>query len=107
MSTWLLPTMAVLAFSVPTVSAAAPVHTSQAVLATASSSRPFILDGQRWSCEGATCVGRSASTTAPQPAVRECRRFVRRAGAVVEYRQNGYVLTSDELTQCNAALTDG
>lgn len=102
MSTWLLPTMAALALSFHTVPAAAAVHTSQALLATGASTRPFILDGRRWSCEGATCIGRSASTPAPQPAMRECRRFVRRVGPVVEYRQGEYVLTPAELTQCNA-----
>ncbi len=104
MSTWLLPTVAVLALSFPTVSAATPVHTSQAVLTTTSSLRPFIFDGRRWTCEGAICVGRSASSPVSQPAGRECRRFVRRVGAVVAYRQNGYVLTREELAQCNAAL---
>lgn len=107
MIAWLVPAVAALAISLPTTVAAAPVHLSQAVLAAGAPARPFILDGRRWSCEATTCVGRSASAPAAQPAVRECRRFVRRAGAVVEYRQDGYVLSADELSQCNAALTGG
>lgn len=101
----LLPMMAGLAISIPAAPAADRVLVSQAVLATPSASAPFILDGRRWSCEGAICTGRTASAPASQPALRECRRFVRRAGAVVEYRQNGYALNATELTRCNAVLT--
>lgn len=103
----LLPTLAALAISISPAPTVDRVLISQAVLATPSAAAPFILDGRRWSCEGATCTGRTASAPASQPALRECRRFVRRAGAVVEYRQNGYALTSDELTRCNAVLMGG
>lgn len=104
MFSWLLPTMSGLVLSISPGSVAAPVHISQAVLATPSTVRPFILDGRRWSCDGAICVGRSATRPVSQSPGRECRRFVRRIGAVVEYSQDGYLLTPEDVRQCNAVL---
>ncbi len=61
------------------------------------------LDGRNWACgpDGA-CVGRGGG--AAQPLMRECRRFVARAGAVSGFSRDGLALTEAEIVQCNTAV---
>lgn len=61
--------------------------------------RATIIDGARWSCEGAVCT---ASGGAEQPAARACRRVVQRFGAVTAFTYKGAQLSADELAVCNA-----
>jgi membrane protein implicated in regulation of membrane protease activity len=61
--------------------------------------RPVIVDGASWRCEGATCT---ASGGANQPAPRACRRVVARLGAVSEFTWRGTALTAEQLAACNA-----
>lgn len=60
------------------------------------------LDGRNWACgpDGA-CVGRGGGTS--QPALRECRRFVARFGAVTAFSRDALALTDAEVAQCNTA----
>lgn len=59
------------------------------------------LDGRNWSCGPAgQCVGRGGG--ASQPLMRECRRFVSRAGRVSSFGRAGLSLTEAEVTECNA-----
>lgn len=62
-------------------------------------SRPTIIDGARWSCEGATCT---ASGGTEQPATRACRRVVAKFGAVTAFSYKGVQLSADDLAVCNA-----
>ncbi|HYC98244.1 CC_3452 family protein [Brevundimonas sp.] len=80
----------------------APVLDAAATLAAPGEARRLVLDGHSWSCgpEGA-CVARGSG--ASQPALRECRRFVARFGAVTRYERGGIALTEAELAQCNTA----
>jgi hypothetical protein len=59
------------------------------------------LDGRNWTCgpDGA-CAGRGGGTT--QPLMRECRRFVGRAGLVSRFGRAGLFLTEAEVAECNA-----
>ncbi|NJC40248.1 hypothetical protein GGQ87_000506 [Brevundimonas alba] len=80
----------------------APLLDAAATLASPGEARAVMLDGRSWACspDGA-CLGRGSG--ASQPAVRECRRFVARVGAVTRYERAGVALTEAELAQCNAA----
>jgi hypothetical protein len=80
----------------------APVLDAAATLAAPGDARRVVLDGRSWACgpDGA-CVARGPG--ASQPALRECRRFVARFGAVTRYERNGVALTEAQLVQCNAA----
>lgn len=80
----------------------APVLDARATLAAPGEARALILDGRNWTCgpEGA-CVARGGG--ASQPALRECRRFVARFGAVARYERDGAALTEAQLAQCNTA----
>jgi hypothetical protein len=82
----------------------APVLDAAATLAVPGEARRVILDGRSWACgpDGA-CVARGRG--AAQPALRECRRFVARVGAVARYERDGVALTEAELAQCNAAAS--
>ena len=62
-------------------------------------SRPLILDGARWSCEGAACT---ASGGTEQPATRACRRVVQKFGPVTAFTYKGTELSAEELAVCNA-----
>ncbi|MCA0368097.1 MAG: hypothetical protein LCH57_08560 [Proteobacteria bacterium] len=62
-------------------------------------SRPTIIDGARWSCEGATCT---ASGGTEQPATRACRRVVAKFGAVTAFSYKGVQLSAEDLAVCNA-----
>ena len=62
-------------------------------------SRPLILDGARWSCEGAVCT---ASGGSEQPATRACRRVVQRLGPVTAFSWKGVSLTDEQIAACNA-----
>ncbi len=62
-------------------------------------SRPLIIDGARWSCEGATCT---ASGGSEQPATRACRRIVQRLGPVTAFSWKGEALTAEQIAACNA-----
>ena len=81
--------------------AQAPAFPNRLVLADAARapSRPIIIDGAAWRCEGASCV---ASGGTNQPAPRACRRVVARLGAVSEFAWKGQALTPEQLAVCNA-----
>jgi hypothetical protein len=75
-----------------------------AAVATLASPRVLsqTFDGRSWTCdETGRCVGRGGG--ANQPALRECRRFVARVGAVSAYARGGQALTEAEVAQCNTA----
>jgi hypothetical protein len=80
----------------------APVLDAAATLAAPGDARRVILDGRAWTCgpDGA-CVARGQG--APQPLLRECRRFVARVGVVTRYERDGVALTDAQLAECNAA----
>lgn len=60
------------------------------------------LDGRNWACDPAgQCIGRGGG--ASQPALRECRRFVARFGAVSAFAREGLPLSEADLAQCNTA----
>jgi hypothetical protein len=82
------------------VAAQAPTGT-RLVLADAATAptRPTIVDGASWRCEGTTCT---ASGGANQPAPRACRRVVARLGAVTQFTWRGTPLTAEQLAACNA-----
>lgn len=61
--------------------------------------RPTIIDGARWSCEGAACT---ASGGTEQPATRACRRVVQKFGPVTAFVYKGTELSPEELAACNA-----
>ena len=61
--------------------------------------RPIIIDGARWSCEGAACT---ASGGSEQPATRACRRVVQRLGPVTSFSWKGEALTDEQIAACNA-----
>ena len=80
----------------------APVLDAAATLTAPGEARRLVLDGRAWSCgPGGACVARGSG--ASQPALRECRRFVARFGAVSRYERGGTALTEAELAQCNTA----
>src|SRR3990167_2947467 len=61
--------------------------------------RATIIDGARWSCEGAACT---ASGGTEQPATRACRRVVQKFGPVTAFTYKGTELSAEELAVCNA-----
>ncbi|WAC61064.1 CC_3452 family protein [Brevundimonas sp. SL130] len=61
-------------------------------------SRATIIDGARWSCEGATCT---AAGGTEQPATRACRRVVQKFGRVAAFSYKGVALSTEELAVCN------
>ena len=80
--------------------AQAPAVTSLTLADAAKApSRPTIIDGARWSCEGATCT---ASGGTEQPATRACRRVVAKFGAVTAFSYKGVQLSAEDLAVCNA-----
>ena len=80
--------------------AQAPAATSLTLADAAKApSRPTIIDGARWSCEGATCT---ASGGTEQPATRACRRVVAKFGAVTAFSYKGVQLSADDLAVCIA-----
>jgi hypothetical protein len=61
------------------------------------------LDGRNWACDPAgQCIGRGGG--ASQPALRECRRFVARFGAVSAFAREGVPLSETDVAQCNTAV---
>jgi hypothetical protein len=77
-----------------------PAATSLTLADPASApSRPTIIDGARWSCEGAACT---ASGGSEQTAARACRRVVQRLGKVTAFSYKGVVLTDEQIAACNA-----
>lgn len=86
-------------FAAPAV-AQTPTATSLTLADAAKApSRPLIIDGARWSCEGAACT---ASGGSEQPATRACRRVVQRLGPVTSFSWKGETLTEDQIAACNA-----
>lgn len=80
--------------------AQAPAATSLTLAdATKAPARPTIIDGARWSCEGAVCT---ASGGTAQPATRACRRVVAKFGAVTAFSYKGVQLSAEDLAVCNA-----
>ena len=80
--------------------AQAPAATSLTLADAAKApSRPTIIDGARWSCEGVTCT---ASGGTEQPATRACRRVVAKFGAVTAFSYKGVQLSAEDLAVCNA-----
>lgn len=67
--------------------------------AAAAPSRPVIIDGASWHCEGAECV---AAAVTDQPASRACRRIVARLGALAQFTWRGAALTPAQIAACNA-----
>ncbi len=67
--------------------------------ATSAPTRPVIIDGASWRCEGAT---RTASGGTNQPAPRACRRVAARLGSVSEFTWRGTALTAEQIAACNA-----
>jgi hypothetical protein len=61
--------------------------------------RPLIIDGARWTCDGANCT---ASGGSEQPATRACRRIVQRLGPVTAFSWKGVALTAEQIAVCNA-----
>lgn len=94
--------MTLIAATTLSVAQPAPALDARATLAAPGEVRGVIFDGRAWTCgsDGA-CVARGPG--APQPALRECRRFVARFGVVTRYERDGAVLTEAQLVQCNAA----
>ncbi|WP_288757227.1 hypothetical protein [uncultured Brevundimonas sp.] len=82
----------------PAPTSLAPTRLTLADAADAPS-RPLILDGARWSCEGAVCT---ASGGSEQPATRACRRVVQRLGPVTAFSWKGVSLTDEQIAACNA-----
>ncbi|MCV0416367.1 MAG: hypothetical protein K5831_15990 [Brevundimonas sp.] len=82
----------------PAPTSLAPTRLTLADAADAPS-RPLILDGARWSCEGAVCT---ASGGSEQPATRACRRVVQRLGSVTAFSWKGVSLTDEQIAACNA-----
>ena len=77
-----------------------PAATSLTLVDAASApARATIIDGARWSCEGATCT---ASGGTPQPATRACRRVVQKFGPLTAFSYKGVKLSAEELAVCNA-----
>ena len=86
-------------FAAPAV-AQTPAATSLTLAdAARAPSRPMIIDGARWSCEGAACT---ASGGSEQPATRACRRVVQRLGPVTSFSWKGEALTDEQIAACNA-----
>lgn len=86
-------------FAAPAV-AQTPAATSLTLADAAKApSRPLIIDGARWSCEGAACT---ASGGSEQPATRACRRVVQRMGPVTTFSWKGEALTDEQIAACNA-----
>lgn len=86
-------------FAAPAV-AQTPAATSLTLAdAARAPSRPMIIDGARWSCEGAACT---ASGGSEQPATRACRRVVQRLGPVTSFSWKGEALTDEQIAVCNA-----
>ncbi len=80
--------------------AQAPAATSLTLVDAASApARATIIDGARWSCEGAACT---ASGGSEQPATRACRRVVQRLGPVTSFSWKGEALTDEQIAACNA-----
>lgn len=86
--------------AVPAV-AQAPAAATSLTLADAAKAptRPTIIDGARWACEGVICT---ASGGTEQPAPRACRRVVAKFGAVTAFSYKGVQLNAEELAVCNA-----
>ncbi|QSF53673.1 CC_3452 family protein [Brevundimonas fontaquae] len=79
--------------------AQAPAATSLTLADAAKApARATIIDGARWSCEGATCT---AAGGTEQPATRACRRVVQKFGPVTAFSYKGVALSADELAVCN------
>jgi hypothetical protein len=86
-------------FAAPAV-AQTPAATSLTLADAAKApSRPLIIDGARWSCEGAACT---ASGGSEQPATRACRRVAQRLGPVTAFSWKGEALTDEQIAACNA-----
>ena len=85
--------------AVPAV-AQTPAASLTLVDAATAPARPVIIDGARWSCEGAACTASGAG--AEQPATRACRRVVQRLGAVSAFTYKGVALTDAQIVACNA-----
>ena len=87
-------------FAAAPAMAQAPAATSLTLADAAKApARATIIDGARWSCEGATCT---ASGGTEQPATRACRRVVQKFGPVTAFSYKGVALSADELAVCNA-----
>ena len=96
----LLIAAALFAAPVPALAQAPAAATSLTLADTATApARATIIDGARWSCEGATCT---ASGGSEQPATRACRRAVQRLGPVTSFSWKGEVLTDEQIAACNA-----
>lgn len=94
------PLIAAALFAAAPAVAQAPAATSLTLADAAKApSRPTIIDGARWSCEGATCT---ASGGTEQPATRACRRVVAKFGAVTAFSYKGVQLSAEDLAVCNA-----
>lgn len=88
------------ALAVQTAAAAAPSSGAAATLLEPREIR-LTLDGRNWTCgPDGVCAGRGGGTT--QPLMRECRRFVGRAGLVSRFGRAGLFLTEAEVAECNA-----
>ncbi len=92
--------IAAVLFAAPAVVAQTPAATSLTLAdAARAPSRSLIIDGARWSCEGAACT---ASGGSEQPATRACRRVVQRLGPVTSFSWKGEALTDEQIAACNA-----
>lgn len=58
----------------------------------------YIIDGARWSCDGATC---RSGFVDDMPALRSCKRVVAVTGAVTAFTWRGRALNEAEIAACN------
>lgn len=99
----LLPVLALCAAfaTAPAVAQTPSSSPNRAVLADVARAptRPTIIDGASWRCEGQTCV---ASGGTSQPASRACRRVVARFGPLTEFSWKGVAMSAEEMAVCNS-----
>lgn len=84
--------------AVTPLSAFARTESAELTLQQPAAQNEFIIDGARWTCDGATC---RSGFVDDMPALRSCKRVVAVTGAVTQFSWRGRALNEAELAVCN------
>lgn len=86
------------AMALTPLSASARTESAELTLQQPATQNEYIIDGARWSCDGAAC---QSGFVDDMPALRSCKRVVAVTGAVTAFNWRGRALTEAEIAVCN------
>lgn len=98
---------AVLAILAPACAFAEGFQGTAKLATPAASPSSVVVSGVEWRCDGDTCVGSAARTSAVDGFMRECRKVSEALGPLAGYSSHGRTMSHGNLRACNKLAEDG